>query len=334
MIHFAIVGCGKMGQLHAQELERTPGVQVVALVDPVTSRTAEFREKYFPKAKEFAGIEAMLADRGVKVDAVCLVTPHSLHYPHAKMALEHGVHVLVEKPMVTNSNAAYDLWRTVKSTGKLLAIAYQSPYTDEFAYLAQMRERGEWGKVQTISGWLSQNWRKGTSGTWRQDPEISGGGQMYDSGAHLFNAVMWLMNDPVVEAGCFYDRCGTPVDINGVAIAKFSNGALGSFCVGGNCPPFRTDIQIQTDRMMICVDQYGKKLEIFGADGKPVETHVKSQSGGTGTPHLNLVNAILGKEKLRAGGRFGVLLSALMDAMYQSADARQMVRVEPVPGEI
>lgn len=320
--------------MHAQELERTPSVQVAALVDPVPGRTAEFRAKYFPKAKEFAGIEAMLADRSVKLDVVDLVTPHTLHYPHAKMALEHGLHVLVEKPMVTDSPAAYDLWKTVKRSGKLLAIAYQSPYTDEFAYLAEMRDSGKWGKVQTISGWLSQNWMKGTAGTWRQDPQLSGGGQMYDSGAHLFNAVMWLMNDPVVEAGCFYDRCGTPVDINGVAIAKFQNGALGSFCVGGNCPRFRTDIQIQTDRMMICVDQYGKKLEIYGPDGKQIETSIVRQSTGPATPQGNLVNAILGKEKLRAGARFGVLLSALMDAMYQSSDTRQMVRVEPVPMDI
>ena len=156
---------------------------------------------------------------------------------------------------------------------------------------------------------------------------------MYDSGAHLFNAVMWLMNDPVVEAGCFYDRRGTPVDINGVAIAKFQNGALASFCIGGSCPPFRTDIQIQTDRMLILVDQYGKKLEIYGADGKRIEAKMhKSESSAT--PLGNFVAAIAGKQTLRAPVRYGVLLSALMDAMYQSSHARQIVRVEPVPADI
>lgn len=334
MIHFAIVGCGKMAHWHAQELAKVADVKVVALVDPVAERTAEFREKYFHDAGEFLSVEALLADSSVKLDAVNIVTPHTQHHRQAKMALEHGLHVLVEKPMVTNSPAAYDVWKTVKASGKLLAITYQAPYTDEFAYLAEMRDSGQWGKVQTISGYLSQNWMKGTAGTWRQDREFSGGGQMYDSGSHLFNAVMWLMNDPVVEAACFYDRCGTAVDINGVAIAKFQNGAMGSFCIGGNCPPFRTDIQIETDTMLILTDQYGKKLEIYGTDGKRIQPKIKHHSTGPATPHGNLVNAIMGRETLRAGPRYGVLLSALMDALYQSSDSRQVIRVEPVPVEI
>lgn len=125
------------------------------------------------------------------------------------MALDHGLHVLVEKPMVTNSLHARELWRTVKSTGKVLAITFQAPYTDEFAHLAHLRDSGELGKVQLITGWVSQNWLKVTTGAWRQDPALSGGGQMFDTVAHLFNAVMWIMNNPVVEAACFYDSCST-----------------------------------------------------------------------------------------------------------------------------
>ena len=57
------------------------------------------------------------------------------------------------------------------------------------------------------------------------------------SGAHLLNAFMWLMNEPVVEAGCFYDKLGSPVDINGVAIVKFASGALGSITIVGRSHP-------------------------------------------------------------------------------------------------
>jgi len=149
---------------------------------------------------------------------------------------------------------------------------------------------------------------------------LSGGGQMYDSGAHLLNAMMWLMNDPVVEVACFYDNCDSPVDINGVAIAKFQNGAFASIAIGGNSPQFATEIQIQTDKMRIVTDQYGGKLEMYGQNGKRIYPHVPALAANqgdrpVGTPHLNFVNAMLGKEKLRAPVRYGVLLSALMDAM-------------------
>ena len=60
--------------------------------------------------------------------------------PACPTTLERGINVLVEKPMVTGSAHAYDLWDTVKKTGKLLGIAFQAPYTQEFAYLARERD--------------------------------------------------------------------------------------------------------------------------------------------------------------------------------------------------
>jgi predicted dehydrogenase len=335
MLSFALVGCGGMANWHAQQLKAIPEVKVVALCDTVGKNVKVFQEKYFAEAEGFESYEGMLEKLKGKLDAVVLVTPHTLHYPQAKKALEAGVNVLCEKPMVTSSEHAYDLWKTVKSSGKMMGITYQSPYTAEFGYLAEQRDAGKWGKVQVISGWLSQWWLELTRSSWRQEPAMSGGGQMYDSGAHLLNAMMWLMNDPVVEVGCFYDRVGSKVDINGVAIVRFQNGALGSIAIGGNSPPFKTEIQIQTDKMVIETDQYGGKLEMKGLNGKKIYPAVKlDERPSAGTPHLNFVQALMGKEKLRAPVRYGVLLSALMDAMYESADTHSIVKVKPVPNEI
>ena len=335
MVTFALVGCGGMGHWHAQQMQKIGDAKVVALVDPVPEQTQSYKSKYFPDAAEYTSFEKLLAKPPKRLDAVLLMTPHTTHYPQAKAALKHGLHVLVEKPMVTSSKHAYDLWRTVKKTGKKLGITFQSPYTGEFGWLAQARDAGKLGKVQMISGFLSQAWLKGTTGKWRQDPAFSGGGQMYDSGAHMLNAFMWLMNDPVVQVGCFYDRCGSPVDINGVAIVRFQNGALGSIAIGGNCPPFRNEIQIQTDKMLITTDQYGSKLEMTTVDNKRLYPAIEPDPHPAGgTPHLNFVRAILGQEPLRAPVRCGVLLSALMDALYESADTGKLVDVKPVPTEL
>jgi predicted dehydrogenase len=333
MIRIALVGCGGMANWHAQVLQKIADAKVVALMDCNAAQTKAFREKYFPDAIEYGSYEAMLA-KADALDAVVLVTPHTLHYPQAKAALEAGLHVLVEKPMVTNLEHAYDLWKTVKRTGKVFGISIQAPYTREFGYLARERDAGRLGRVQLISGWLAQDWMKNTRDTWRQDPALSGGGQMYDSGAHMLNAIMWLMNDPVVEVACFYDRCDSPVDINGVAIAKFQNGVLAAIAIGGNCGAFQTSIQIQTDRMLIVTDQYGRKLEIT-VPGRTVYPHVpEDDRPAAGTPHLNFIEAIHGREQLRAPVRYGVLLSALMDAMYESADTGKPMTVTAVPDDI
>jgi predicted dehydrogenase len=332
-VRIALVGCGSMAQWHAEQMKKVRELEVVALVDPIASNLANVKQRHFPAAREYDSFDALLG-APEELDAALFVTPHTLHFEQAKAALEHDLHVLLEKPMVTNSDHAYELWQTVKRTGKLLGITFQSPYTAEFGYLARERDAGRLGRPLLLTGWLSQSWMRGTRGSWRQDAALSGGGQMYDGGAHLLNALMWLMDEPVIEVGCFYDKLEAPVDINGVAIVKFASGALGSITIGGNCPAFRTEIAIQTDTMLIVTDQYGGKLEMFGPGGKRLYPHVEPLPEGSGTPHANFVNAILGREPLRAPIRYGVLLSSLMDALYESADTGKIVKVKPVPAEV
>ena len=280
-------------------------------------------------------MDALMADPPDGLGAVAILTPHTLHFAQATAALEAGLDVLVEKPMVTDSKDAYELWRTVKRTGRKLAIAYQSPYTANFAHLAAKRDAGELGRIQMISGWMSQNWMRGTRGRWRQDPALSGGGMMYDSGAHLLNAIMWLMNDPVVEVGCFYEKFDSPVDINGVAIMRFENGGLASVAIGGNVPRFHTRIQLFTDRCLAITDQYGGYLEVLvdGKDGSQADV-APLKGPSAGTPQANFVDAILGRAELKAPVRYGVLLSALMDALYESQRTGGLVKVKPVPQDI
>jgi predicted dehydrogenase len=336
MFNFALVGCGAMAHWHAQQLQKIPQVKVVALADPAAHHLRQFKDQYFSNAVEFGSFDRLLAHPPDKLDAVVLVTPHNLHYPQAKAALESGIHVLLEKPMVTESKHAYDLWHTVKKTGKLLSITFQAPFTPEYGYLARQRDTGQLGRIQVVSGWLSQGWMQATARTWRQDPAIAGGGQLYDSAAHLFNALIWLVNDPVTEVACFYDKCHSPVDINGAAIVRFRGGAIAALAVGGNCPAFRTEMQIQTDSLLILTDQYGGKLEMTGRDGRPVlpppeQRWTKGGHDAAGTPHGNFVKAMMGQEPLRVTVRHGVVLSGLMDALYESGANGKVVKVAEVP---
>jgi predicted dehydrogenase len=335
MLNFALVGCGGMANWHAQQLQKIEGVKVVALVDTIAAQTAQFREKYFPTATEFTSYEKLLEKPPSQLDAVVLVTPHTLHYQQARAALGSGINVLVEKPMVTSSADAYDLWKKVNASGKKLGITFQAPYSPEYQCIARMRDSGTLGKISLINGWLSQGWMTATAGKWRQDSALSGGGQMYDSGAHLLNGIMWIVNSPVIEVGCFYDRCGTPVDINGVAILKFQNGAMGSIAIGGSGTGWDTEMRIQTDKLVAKTLPHGGMLEMTGPHGRRIYPHIEqSDHPAAGTPHLNFVNALLAKEPLVCGVRYGVLLSALMDALYESADRHALVKVKPVPQEL
>lgn len=334
MLKFALVGCGGMATWHAQMLKAIEECQVIALVDICPPNTASYAEKFFPEAQQFESYDVMLSKLGDELDGVVLVTPHADHFPQIKRALERGINVLTEKPMVVDSAHAIEVAKLVKKSGKKLGITFQAPYTPEFEYLGAERKAGRLGKVQVISGTICQGWKGLTAGKWRQNPAISGGGQMYDTGAHIINGILWIMNEPVVEVGCFYDKAGTEVDINGVAILKFQSGAIASLAIGGNCPMWHTDIIFQTDKVMFTTASHGGKLDMK-VNGKPTYPHVKTKEHPAAhSPHLNFVNALLGKEELVVPVRYGVLLSLLMDAMYESAHTGKIVKVKPLPTDL
>jgi predicted dehydrogenase len=334
MTNIALVGCGGMAAGHANTLQRTADAKLVATVDIKPERAEAFREKYAPDARVYDSFDALLANPPAKLDAVVLVTPHTVHYPHAKAALERGWHVLTEKPMVTSSEHAYDLWRLVKQTGKVLAIAFQAPYCAEYQAIRQLRTSGAMGQVQLIQGWLAQGWKTGTANSWRHDPRLSGGGQMYDSGSHVLNAMMWIMDEPVVEVACMVDNQGMPVDINGAAVLKFRSGALGSFCIGGNCPGWDVSINVQTDTMYLRTGPHGGSLECSRQGRKFYPPVPHADDPTTFTPLRNFLDAIAGKAELVSPVRYGVLLSALMDALYESATSGKPVKVRPVPDQL
>jgi predicted dehydrogenase len=334
IVNIAVVGCGGMAHWHVETLLKIPESRLVAFVDVDPKKTAEFKTRYSKEAKEYSSFDTLLESPPKDLHAVVLVTPHTLHFPQATAALNRGFHVLCEKPMVTNSQHAYQLWETANKIGKLLAISFQAPYTKEYQAIKRARAAGILGKPQLISGWLAQGWLKGTIGTWRQDPSLSGGGQMYDSGAHVLNALMWIMDEPVVEVACMYDTCGSPVDINGVAMLRFASGAMGTVTLGGNSPGWDVEVRVQTDKLQYRTGPHGHWLNAT-ADGKPFEIAIPEHNAPAAfTPHGNFVRAICGWEELHVPPRYGVLLSALMDAMYESAAKRTPVIVKPVPDRL
>src|ERR1017187_6590104 len=94
----AIVGCGKVGHLHAKSLSRAPESRFVAACGRDLERTQRFAAEYGVKA--YCDVEEMIAREGVQ--ALTLCTPHPLHAFHAIKAAGAGVHVLVEKPLASS----------------------------------------------------------------------------------------------------------------------------------------------------------------------------------------------------------------------------------------
>ncbi|HET6384302.1 MAG TPA: Gfo/Idh/MocA family oxidoreductase [Armatimonadota bacterium] len=319
-VRVAIMGCGGMAGAHARRYRSNPDCEIVALCDVDEPRVQAFIDRnlsdYQPKPKIYTDPAKMYAE--AKPDAVSIVTPHTLHFEHGMQALDAGCHVLMEKPMVTDSTQAHKLAARVKETGKILCIGYNTPCTPEFRYLRDLVRTKELGKLETVTGWLAQNWKKGTRGSWRQDPKLSGGGQMYDSGAHLFNSLVWTVEQPIAEVFAFVDNQDAPVDINGAVNIRFADGTLATITIVGNCPSDGAGMYLTFENGRVEIDGWGGGwIRVFrGGQGQVKYPPIMGQAE---TPNDNFIAAILGKEQPQTSPINGVQQSELMDAIYESA---------------
>ena len=97
-IRTGLVGCGKVGQTHAQALSTLPESELVAVCDATPARASTFAERYH--AAGYTDVREMIAAQ--KVQAVVICTPHPAHAAPAIQAADAGAHVLVEKPMAAS----------------------------------------------------------------------------------------------------------------------------------------------------------------------------------------------------------------------------------------
>jgi predicted dehydrogenase len=337
-INLAIIGCGGMSHAHGDWLRDVPEANVVALCDINQANMEGLWKAKFGGREEirrYDSMEKLLKSPPTGLDAVIIITPHALHFPQCMAALDAGYHVLVEKPMVTSSAHAKKLAEKVRQTGLLLQVSFQSSYSAEFAYIRNAIRTGALGELQTITAWSHQGWRpKGGKETWRwrHDPKQSGGGQMYDTGAHLFNAIAWCLDRPVEEVFCWLDKKGTPVDINAVMTIRWQGGVLGTATISGNNPGWDEGIIIAGDKGRIHTSIHGGRMEHYDGRGKIKYPAVPYPHY---TPDKNFVYCLLGREKPMCPVRYGILHSWLMDALYKSAKTKAPVTLTlpPLPAE-
>ena len=328
-VRVAILGCGGMAGAHAKRFKDNPDVAIVALCDVSEEQISKFIER---NLQDYAPAPAVYTDRAqmyaeAKPDAVVIVTPHTMHFEHGMEAVKNGCHILMEKPMVTDSGQAHELAKAVEAAGKIFVVGYNTPCTPAFNLLREISRSGELGKLETVTGWQTQNWLKGTTGSWRQNPALSGGGQMYDSGAHMFNSLVWSVEQPVAEVLAFVDNVGAPVDINGTVNIRFKNGVLATMTIAGNCPASAAGMYYTFDGGRVDVDGWsGGWIKVFKGN-KEVPAEELEVKGTTQTPNDNFIEAILGKAEPKTSPINGVIQSELMDAIYESAKTGAIARL-------
>jgi len=324
-LRIGFIGAGGISTGHWHRLHATKKAQVVALNDPSNAKLKQFYQRcpgsdVLPVYKDYRD---MLKNE--TLDGVVVQSPHYVHYEQNKTALEKGLHVLSEKPMVCTIKHAKALIATAQKSGRVLMISYQRHYDPNFRYVRDQIAKGAIGEVQYVQAIQCQEWLRAVRGTWRQILAESCGGQLNDSGSHLIDIVMWITGMKVTEVFAKSDNFDTEVDINSTLAMKFENGALGSMSVIGNAPTWHEDHTIVGSKGAFYIRQ-GAVEEMVHQDAKGKRIKIKLPKYAK-DPDVDFVDCILGKDVPQTPPECGLRTIEVTEAAWKSAASGKPVRV-------
>lgn len=192
--------------------------------------------RVYPSYAEMIAREKELPD-GERMDFVAIVTPNHVHFDPARLALENGFHVVLDKPMTMTSEEARQLQALVEKTGLLFCLTHVYTGYPMVKQARRMIGAGKLGRIRKIyveypQGWLSQPLEQegNKQASWRTDPSRSGiAGSMGDIGTHAANLAEYVSGLHITKLCADVNIVvpGRALDDDGAALLKFENGASG-----------------------------------------------------------------------------------------------------------
>ena len=148
-VKVGIIGTGWIAEAHAVGYKQMEDVEIVAAADLVPGKAEKFcKDNGLEGVRCYESGHAML--EAEELDAVSICTYNCQHAPCAIDALEHGVHVMLEKPFTVTTEEAIEVMRAEKKSGKILTIGFQPRMSANMQRIKQIVETGELGKVYYI----------------------------------------------------------------------------------------------------------------------------------------------------------------------------------------
>lgn len=226
-LRVAIIGYGLAGAVfHAPLIASTPGMQVAAIVtnDP-ERRIQALRD--FPKVALYATVEALWRD-AARYDLVVIATPNRLHVPLGLAAFEHGLAVVVDKPMAATVAEAQTLIDAGKKANKLLTVFHNRRWDNDFRTVRSLLD-ADLNLLGTVTRFESRFERYRPvprHNAWRElGTADEAGGLLYDLGSHLIDQALVLFGQPTsVYAESERRRPGVQVDDDTFVALRFPGG--------------------------------------------------------------------------------------------------------------
>lgn len=345
-IRVGVIGTGGMGITHAGAYMLDDRVRVIAACGRTQSKLEKFVNKDWPKveyyegdfrpqyriAKAYEDYRDLVEDGEIDVVSIC--TPNSLHYPMAKVALQNGKHVLIEKPITETYEQARNLVELAKEKNRQLTVGHMWRFHLHVQYVKELIQEDVLGNIIKLKGYgIHEGWIP-TEG-WFVDKDLAGGGALIDMGIHPIDTIRFLLEGHKVTE--VYANMTTAYgdykleDIGAVQM-KFDNGSFAIVEFGWGNPHadgVESSIQIFGEKGYMRIFPTELKCKLQGIRGRfepeLAERHLTKSLYEKEISHF--VDSLSNGEKSIISGEEGAETLRVVEAAYKSNESGKVIRL-------
>ncbi len=249
MVHIGLIGAGNISDTHARAAVAIPDVTIAAVYAPTLAHAQRLAARH--GATAYDTLEGLFAHRPLEM--VAIGSPSGVHAAQGIGAAQHGLHVLVEKPVDVTTARVDALIAEAAHAGVTLGVIFQDRLKPEVQRLKALVDAGRLGSP--ILATAHVKWYRPPSyyrdSRWRGTAKFDGGGAVMNQGIHTVDLLLWLFG-PVrrVFAKTAAKLHAIEVEDTAVAVLEFENGALGTLEATTSAYP-----------------GYSRRIELTGSNG-------------------------------------------------------------------
>jgi predicted dehydrogenase len=236
-IKTGVIGCGKVGELHANALAQSPVSEFLAVCDKDEKRAGSYASAWKVNAYTDAG-EMIKSE---KLDAVIIGTPHPVHRGPAVEAMDAGAHVLVEKPLASSLEDCDAMIEAARRNNKKLGMISQRRYYKPCIRIREAIDQGKIGEpvlgTVNLLGWRDEVYYQ--SDPWRGSWDGEGGGVLVNQVPHQLDLLQWYMGEIDQLYGNWSNLNHPYIEVEDTALAmiRFKGGGMGNIIASNSQKP-------------------------------------------------------------------------------------------------
>jgi len=258
-VNVGVIGVGAMGYNHARVYYRLENANLVAVSDLSKMVLSKVSKKY--DAEGIENYENLLKNPEIDVISVCVPTTH--HYNVVMAAIEHGKHVLVEKPIAFTLREAEKMISFAEEKGVKLSTGHVERFNPAIQKAKDLIENDVIGDVVSSSAK-----RVGPF-----PPRIKDVGVAIDLAIHDLDVMYYLFNEDVTQVyatmGSILEKC--EYEDHAEIMTKFKNGITGILEVNWLTPYKRRELEITGTDGIISIDYIDQSIDVYGKFAQDVE---------------------------------------------------------------